>query len=61
MPDAPDDGIDLVRRLLHFNPDKRPTADQILKHSYVRRYASRFTSIILFKNTRYVYSQWYIF
>ncbi|KAK2145223.1 hypothetical protein LSH36_694g01022 [Paralvinella palmiformis] len=38
VPDAPDDAIDLLRRLLHFNPDKRPTAEEVLKHPYVKRF-----------------------
>ena len=39
LPGAPEDAIDLVMKLLHFNPDRRPTADQILKHPYVKRYS----------------------
>ena len=35
--DAPDDGKDLLRKLVHFNPDKRLTAEQALKHPYVAR------------------------
>ena len=37
LPNAPADGIDLLRRLLHFNPEKRLTAAQALKHPYVLR------------------------
>ncbi|ELU10754.1 hypothetical protein CAPTEDRAFT_1572 [Capitella teleta] len=36
--DAPADAVDLIRKLLHFNPDKRLTADQTLRHPYVRRF-----------------------
>jgi len=36
--DAPSDGIDLVSKLLVFNPHKRLTAAQALQHVYVRRY-----------------------
>ena len=36
--DAPADGLDLLKRLLHFNPDKRVTAEEALKHPYVERY-----------------------
>lgn len=35
---APLDGIDLVSKLLVFNPHKRFTAAQALQHDYVQRY-----------------------
>jgi mitogen-activated protein kinase 15 len=35
---APLDGIDLVSKLLVFNPHKRLTAEQALQHIYVQRY-----------------------
>ena len=35
--DAPSDALDLLHGLLQFNPDKRLTAEQALKHPYVRR------------------------
>ncbi|XP_052776856.1 mitogen-activated protein kinase 15-like isoform X2 [Mya arenaria] len=38
MGDAPKDAIDLCRKLLHFNPDKRITADEALRHPYVGRF-----------------------
>jgi mitogen-activated protein kinase 15 len=38
IPDAPKDGLDLLRKLIHFNPDKRITADDALRHSYVARF-----------------------
>eukprot|EP00127_Corallochytrium_limacisporum_P001439 Clim_evm1s56 gene=Clim_evmTU1s56 len=37
-PHAPPDAIDLLRRLLHFNPDKRITAEQALQHPYLSRF-----------------------
>ncbi|XP_052256197.1 mitogen-activated protein kinase 15-like isoform X2 [Dreissena polymorpha] len=37
-PDAPKDAIDLCRKLLQFNPDKRITADEALRHPYVGRF-----------------------
>jgi serine/threonine protein kinase len=36
--DAPSDGLDLVSKLLVFNPHKRLTAEQALQHVYVQRY-----------------------
>lgn len=38
IPNAPPDGIDLLKRLLQFNPDKRLTAEEALKHPYVARF-----------------------
>lgn len=38
MPEAPPEGVDLLRQLLHFNPDKRITAAEALKHPYVSRF-----------------------
>ena len=35
--DVPDDAVDLLNKLLQFNPDKRISADQTLKHPYVKR------------------------
>ncbi|XP_013413855.1 extracellular signal-regulated kinase 2-like [Lingula anatina] len=40
LPDAPKDAIDLLKKLLHFNPDKRLTAEEALKHPYVQRFHS---------------------
>lgn len=38
LPDAPADGVDLMKKLLHFNPDKRITADEALRHPFVHRF-----------------------
>nr|KAI8754386.1 extracellular signal-regulated kinase 2-like [Biomphalaria glabrata] len=38
IPDAPPDGLDLMKKLLHFNPDKRITADEALRHPFVQRF-----------------------
>lgn len=35
---APPDAIDLVRRLIAFNPQERPTAEQCLEHPYVAQF-----------------------
>ena len=37
QPAVPPDALDLVQRLLVFNPDKRLTAGQALQHPYVAR------------------------
>jgi len=46
--DVPPDASDLLHALLQFNPDKRLTAEQALKHSYVKRYV---LSILHWLNT----------
>ncbi|CAH1772299.1 unnamed protein product [Owenia fusiformis] len=38
IPDAPDDAIDMLKKLLHFNPGKRMTADEALRHPYLSRF-----------------------
>ena len=38
VPSAPPDALDLMGKLLVFNPDKRLTAKEALQHSYVIRY-----------------------
>ncbi|XP_017771950.1 PREDICTED: putative serine/threonine-protein kinase C05D10.2 [Nicrophorus vespilloides] len=37
-PDVPFDGLDLIHKLLFFNPSKRLTAQQALKHPYVSKF-----------------------
>ena len=38
MAEAPKDAIDLCKKLLQFNPDKRCTAEEALRHPYVSRF-----------------------
>nr|KAG5703246.1 hypothetical protein BaRGS_034157 [Batillaria attramentaria] len=38
LSEAPVEGVDLMRRLLQFNPDKRITADEALRHPFVSRF-----------------------
>ncbi|XP_071964033.1 extracellular signal-regulated kinase 2-like isoform X2 [Antedon mediterranea] len=38
LPEAPADALDLLSKLLLFNPDKRLTAEQALEHPYVARF-----------------------
>lgn len=38
FPNAPDDALDLLEKLLRFNPDKRITADDSLAHEYVAQF-----------------------
>ncbi len=35
FPTASDEALDLMRKLLLFNPNKRPSAEEVLKHPYV--------------------------
>jgi len=37
VPGVSDDALHLLTHLLHFNPDKRLTADQALRHLFVKR------------------------
>ena len=52
LPDAPADALDLLRKLLHFNPEKRFTAAQALKHPYVRRYVQSGVHFTKFYNLK---------
>ena len=36
--DTPTDAINLIVKMLEFNPTKRPTASEILKHSYLSKF-----------------------
>lgn len=38
MSGAPPDAIDLVRKLISFNPNERPTATEALEHPYVAQF-----------------------
>jgi serine/threonine protein kinase len=37
VPNVSKEAMDLLRKLLQFNPDKRLTADEALMHPYVRK------------------------
>jgi mitogen-activated protein kinase 15 len=49
IPNANEEALDLLRRLLHFNPDKRVTAEEGLRHPFVVSYVF-FLYLILFLN-----------
>jgi mitogen-activated protein kinase 15 len=38
MDGAPEEAVDLVRRLIAFNPVERPTAEQALEHPFVAQF-----------------------
>uniref|UniRef100_T1J086 Protein kinase domain-containing protein n=1 Tax=Strigamia maritima TaxID=126957 RepID=T1J086_STRMM len=38
LPNSPEDALDLLNKLLHFNPERRLTAEQALEHPYVARF-----------------------
>ena len=38
LPDAPEDALDLLNKMLQFNPDKRATAEEVLEHPYVAKF-----------------------
>ena len=38
FPTASDDALDLLKNLMQFNPSKRLTAEQSLKHPYVAQF-----------------------
>jgi mitogen-activated protein kinase 15 len=35
FPSATEDGLDVLRSCFHFNPDKRPSAEELLRHDFV--------------------------
>ena len=47
FPGAEPEAIDLVRRLLVFNPDRRLTADESLRHPYVRRFHNPVSEMVV--------------
>jgi mitogen-activated protein kinase 15 len=40
LPGAPPEAIDLIKRLLRFNPAERPTAEECLNHPYLAQWHS---------------------
>ncbi|XP_070556919.1 extracellular signal-regulated kinase 2-like [Ptychodera flava] len=47
IPTAPSDAMDLLKRLLQFNPDKRISVEEALRHPYVARFCNPSKEIIL--------------
>lgn len=60
------DALDLLRKLLHFNPRKRITAEDALRHPYVAQFhnpseepsCSRTVTIPINDNTKYSISEY---
>jgi len=48
IPDASPDALNLLNLLLQLNPDKRLSADQALRHPYVRKLVDLKQNIIYF-------------
>lgn len=46
---APPEAVDLIRRLLHWDPDKRIDLMKAMRHPYVQRYVYRRISGAAFK------------
>jgi serine/threonine protein kinase len=42
-PGTPDDAIDLVVKMLQFNPKTRITIDEVLKHPYISQFRDQKT------------------
>ena len=42
LPQADDISLDLLNKLLNFNPNKRLTAANCLEHPYLSKYTSRY-------------------
>ena len=38
FPSASPDGLDVLHACLHFNPDRRPSAEELLKHVFVAEF-----------------------
>lgn len=47
FPGAEPEALDLVRKLLVFNPDRRLTADDSLRHPYVRRFHNPVSEMVV--------------
>ena len=45
LPGASDDGIDLLSKLLNFNPNRRLSAEAAVKHPFVVRYEYKYNFI----------------
>uniref|UniRef100_A0A7S1T7A9 Mitogen-activated protein kinase n=1 Tax=Tetraselmis chuii TaxID=63592 RepID=A0A7S1T7A9_9CHLO len=66
FPNASTDALDLLRKLLHFNPQKRITAEEALRHPYVAQFhnaaeepsCSRTVTIPINDNTKYSISEY---
>ena len=55
IPTANEESLDLLRRLLHFNPDKRITAEEGLRHPFVHSYVENFLSVFFYFNPFFLF------
>lgn len=51
-PGTPDDAIDLVVKMLQFNPKNRITIDEVLRHSYIAQFRDPKTETVSSKSIR---------
>jgi serine/threonine protein kinase len=52
IPNASEDAIDIMEKMLEFNPQNRPTASQLLEHDYFKDYVSPVQNSIAGKSTK---------
>lgn len=46
LPTAPSDALDLIRKLLTYDPDQRLTAEEVLEHPFISYLVDPSTSVV---------------